>query len=123
MIERAAINAVAALLVLALAFVAGWQVKGWKEGAQREAQARADAADVIATMTAYEGTANKTLAELQSAKQKQTIIRSEVIREVEKYRDRPCFDDGAVRLLNLSAAGPAAVGSDGEMSAGTPGAP
>lgn len=116
-------RAAAALLLLALAFTAGWQVKGWKDGAAREAQARADAADMIATLTAYEGTANKTLAELQNAKGQQTIIRREVIREVEKYRDRPCLDGAAVELLNRAASGSAAGVADGALPGDTAGAP
>ncbi len=123
MIERASLNALAALVVLAIAFAAGWQVKGWKESAEREAQARAEAADIIATLTAYESTANKTLTELQNAKGQQTIIRREVIREVEKYRDRPCLDGAAVELLNRAASGSAAVGPDGELPAGAPDPP
>lgn len=123
MIERASLNALAALVVLAIAFAAGWQVKGWKESAEREAQARAEAADIIATLTAYESTANKTLAELQAAKGQQTIIRREVIREVEKYRDRPCLDDPALSLLRRAAEGSATGSIDGELPADTPAAP
>lgn len=119
MIERASLNALAALVVLAIAFAAGWQVKGWKESAAREAQARAEAADIIATLTAYESTANKTLTELQAAKGQQTIIRREVIREVEKYRDRPCLDGAAVELLNRAANGSAAGVADGALPGDT----
>lgn len=117
MIPRAALDALVAAAILGAAFTAGWQVKGWKDGAAREAQARADAADVIATLTAYEGTANRTLTALQSAKGRQTIIRSEVIREVEKYRDRPCLDGDAIELLNRAATDTAAIRVDGELPA------
>lgn len=120
--NKAAIDAAAALLILSLAFGAGWLVKGWREDSKRLDEVRADAAEQIATLTAFESTAAKTLTELQAAKGTQTIIKREVIREVEKYRDRPCFDSGLVQLLNDAAGQKRPDRPDGEVRAGAAGA-
>lgn len=122
MLNKAAIDALVALLILSLAFGSGWLVKGWREDSKRLDQVRADAAEQIATMTLFESAANKTLTELQAAKGTQTIIKREVIREVEKYRDRPCFDSELVRVLNDAAGQKRPDVADGEVRADPAGA-
>lgn len=119
MIERAALNALMALAILASSFAAGWIVKGWKSDAAALEAERKRTASVVARIERFDTQAAATLTALQDQKAGQTIIRREVIREVEKYRDRPCFDDVAVGLFNLSAAGSTPSGLDG----GVPGQP
>lgn len=122
MLNKAVLDAASALLILSLAFVSGWLVKGWREDSQRLDEVRAESADQIATLTAFESTAAKTLTELQAAKGTQTIIKREVIREVEKYRDRPCFDADLVRVLNDAAGQKRPDVADGEVRADAAGA-
>jgi len=122
-IPRAALDALMVLAILAAAFASGWLVKGWRNDAALLAGERARAAAVVALIERYDIQAAATLTALQDQKAGQTVIRKEVIREVEKYRDRPCLDDSVIRLLNLSATGSAPDSLDGGVptdAAGTP---
>ena len=122
MLNKAALDAAVALLILSLAFGSGWLVKGWREDSQRLDEVRAESADQIATLTAFESTAAKTLTELQAAKGTQTIIKREVIREVNPYAGRPCFDADLVRVLNDAAGQKRPDVADGEVRADPAGA-
>ncbi len=113
MIPRAALDALVALAILGAAFGSGWLVKGWRTDAALLASERAHSAAVVARIERFDIQAAATLTALQDQKAGQTVIRKEVIREVEKYRDRPCFDDGALGMLNLSGDGADPGGIDG----------
>lgn len=113
MIPRAALDALVALAILGAAFGSGWLVKGWKSDAEALEGERAHTKAVVARIERFDIQAAATLTALQDQKAGQTVIRKEVIREVEKYRDRPCFDDGALGMLNLSGDGADPGGIDG----------
>lgn len=115
MLSPRAIEASIALALLVSAYIFGWKCSSWKSDSDRLDQVRAESADQIATLTIFESTANRTLTELQAAKGTQTIIKREVIREVNPYAGRPCFDPDLVRVLN-DAAGQKRPGiPDGEV--------
>lgn len=114
--------AVALALIVALVAL-GWIARGWREDSVRLDDERQAHAETLADIAWFDNTARRTLAELQEAKGRQTIIRREVVREVEKYRDRPCLDAGAIGLLNRAASGAGADGVAGEVPAGASGAP
>lgn len=105
MIPRAALDALVALAILGAAFGSGWLVKGWKSDAEALEGERAHTKAVVARIERFDIQAAATLTALQDQKAGQTVIRKEVIREVEKYRDRPCFDARVIMLLNTVAAG------------------
>jgi len=122
-IPRAALDALMVLAIIGAAFASGWLVKGWRTDAALLASERAHSAAVVARIERFDIQAAATLTALQDQKAGQTVIRKEVIREVEKYRDRPCLDDSVIRLLNLSATGSAPDSLDGGVptdAAGTP---
>lgn len=123
MIPRAALDALVALAILGAAFGSGWLVKGWKSDAEALEGERAHTKAVVARIERFDIQAAATLTALQDQKAGQTVIRKEVIREVEKYRDRPCFDPDLVRLLNLSATGSAPDSIDGGVPADAAGTP
>lgn len=121
--NKAALDAVVALGIAAAIFTAGWLVKGWKDDAAALDAERAHAKAYAARIDRFDTQAANTLTALQDQKAGQTIIRKEVIREVEKYRDRPCFEPDLVRLLNLSATGSDPSGADGAVSGDASAAP
>lgn len=121
--SKPALDSIVALVVVALLVSVGWVARGWREDAVRLDAERQAHADTLADIAWFDNTARRTLAELQEAKGRQTIIRREVVREVEKYRDRPCLDAGAVGLLNRAASGARADGVAGEVPASAPDTP
>lgn len=121
--NKAALDAIAALAIAAVIFTAGWQVKGWKDDSTAREADRAQAKAYAARIDRFDKQAANTLTALQDQKAGQTIIRKEVIREVEKYRDRPCFDPDLVGLLNLSATGSTPDRADGALPADAAAAP
>ena len=98
-------EAAIALAILAAAFAAGWVVNGWRYDAGRLESERAVAQSYAARVESFDRTAAETITKLIDSGEKQTIVQREVIREVEKYRERPCFDSDVIRLLNVSATG------------------
>lgn len=121
--SKPALDSIVALVVVALLVSVGWVARGWREDAVRLDAERQAHAETLADIAWFDNTARRTLAELQEAKGRQTIIRREVVREVEKYRDRPCLDAGAIGLLNRAASGAGADSVAGEVPASAPGAP
>ena len=101
--SKPALDSIVALVVVALLVSVGWVARGWRENAVRLDAERQAHAETLADIAWFDNTARRTLAELQEAKGRQTIIRREVVREVEKYRDRPCLDENAIILLNRAA--------------------
>lgn len=115
--NKAALDALVAIGFCALVFAAGWLVRGWKEDSSRLTEERAASAALLASMDSFGAAAQGTLTALQEAKGHQTIIRKEIVREVEKYRDRPCLDAGALGVLQQAALGGSPDGAAGEVPA------
>lgn len=115
MISREAIDTLVALAIVAALVGIGWVLRGWKEDAGRLAAEREQAKAYAARIERFDVQAQITLAELQDARAAIGNNRREIIREVTRYRDRPCLDDGAVRLLQQAAAGAGPDGAAGEV--------
>jgi len=95
------IGALALLGILGGAGSGGWFVRGWYEGNKDLATERAERSAEIETIQRFNQATEASLKALEAAK----ANRREVIREVTKleYRDRPCLEPDAVRLLNAAA--------------------
>lgn len=115
-------------LAVALALIAalvglGWVARGWREDSVRLDDERAQSAAYVARLDQFNRQAQSTLVALQDAREAAGNTQREVVREVTRYRDRPCFDAGAVGLLNRAAAGRGPDSAAGALPAGTAGAP
>jgi hypothetical protein len=122
-IDRAAINSVAALVVVGLLVGIGWIARGWREDSVRLDTERTQAAAYVARLEQFDRQAQATLTALQDARDAAGGIQREIVREVTKYRDRPCLDSGAVGLLNDAAAGAGAYRAAGQVPPGAAGSP
>lgn len=111
------LDIIAGLAVVIALVSLGWVTRGWRDDSQRLDDERAAHEDTLAELAWFDTTARKTLAELQDAKQAQGNNRREIIREITRYRDRPCLDPGAVGLLNAAADPSGADGAAGQVSA------
>lgn len=123
MISREAINTLVALGIVAALVAVGWVLRGWKEDASRLAAEREQAKAYAARIERFDLQAQNTLTELQDARAALSNNRREIIREVTRYRDRPCLDDGAVRLLQQAAAGAGADGAADQVPGDAAAAP
>ena len=123
MLERAALNAIAVLVVLALSFTAGWFVKGWKEDSARLEAQRAESKALEELVGEFNKSASATVNELMVAREQQGKNRREIVRELTKveYRDRECFSADVVGLLNSAAKASSDAGPDSKVPAGAAG--
>lgn len=106
--------AVALALISALIGL-GWGVRGWYERSERLEAAEAQHEATVARLEQFDRQAANTLTALQEAKGQQTIIKREIVREVETYRDRPCLDAGAISVLQQAADGAGSYRADGAL--------
>lgn len=119
MLNKAALDALVVLAILVLTFAAGWLVKGWKEDAARLKEERSNTAELLASMDAFDRSAQATIQELVQARDDQMKNKREIVRVLTKieYRDRECFGTDLVGLLNEAAKGTGPAGAAGQVPA------
>lgn len=123
MLTKPALDALAALVVVSILVGLGWVARGWREDSVRLASERSQAAAYAARLEQFDRQAQATLTALQDARDAAGGIQREIVREVTRYRDRPCLDSGAVGLLNDAAAGAGAYRAAGQVPPGAAGSP
>ena len=89
---------------------AGWQSRAWYEDSQDLTAERARQAVMDAVRESVATIGERVEKTLSEGRVNERIIDRGVIRETEKtvYRDRECFDEKLVELLNLGAMGASA---------------
>lgn len=102
-------NPWALLIGALLAFTAGWQVRDWKAGADQADQLQLDARDAMRKAERVDQVATGYETQRAATAARARIIRTEVERVVEVYRDRECLDADGLRLVAqaIGAASPA----------------
>lgn len=113
--SKQALDLVVALVLIGALIAIGWITRGWYERSGELEDERAQHAATVARIEQFDRQAANTLTALQEAKGQQTIIKREIVREVEKYRDRPCLDAGALSVLQQAADGAGAYRADGAL--------
>lgn len=99
---------IAALVVVAGLFTAGWQVRGWHEDSRELAANDALQKAVAAAFSRESRVAQLVEDRLATLQANQTTIDRGVIREIVKPEYRTvCLPDDAVRLLNAAGRGEA----------------
>lgn len=80
--------------------IAGWSVRGWKEGAEREAAAVTAQAEYRASVRKTESIADAYLRGKADGELREVEVEKEVLRVVTKpvYLDR-CLDDDGLRII------------------------
>lgn len=107
------IAAIALIATLGASGVGGWTARGWYEGSRDLTSERAARSAEIQIIERFNHATEASLKALEAAK----ASRREVVREVTKleYRDRPCLEPDALRLLNAAAQDIAATPAAGPV--------
>lgn len=118
------VKLIAALVVVAGVFTAGWQVRGWHEDSKQLAATEAMQRAIDAALGKEAAVAKVVEDRLATLQANQTTIDRGVIREIVKPEYRTvCLPDNAVRLLNAAGRGEAVPAEPDEALPGSPAGP
>lgn len=114
-------KALGTVIVLLLAVSIGWVARGWKEGASREAEVRAERQELIESIDLFRKKAQQAETLIAEYKAKQPTV-TKIVQTIERpiYRT-DCIDDDGLRMVE-AAANRSASQSDGEVSGDATGA-
>lgn len=107
------IGAVLFALSLAGSGYGGWAARGWRDDSRTLVSERTERAAEQETIRRFNDATEKSLAALQAAQESRRTIIREVVKL--EYRDRPCLEQPAVRLLNAAAQDIAATPAAGTL--------